>query len=98
MVLVSLLVLEIAAWAVSDSAGGRTLRRAALNLILPWCFLGMAVGTAPEKYKSSGRKSFQLFQLFGYHLLSGMVNALLAGSSANETLLGVRFLGDRRHM
>ena len=95
MVLVFLVALEMAAWAVSASVGGRAVHRAALNLILPWCFLEMAVVTAPTKYKSSGWKSFQLFQLLGYHLLSGMVEVLSAGSGANETLLGIHLLGDR---
>ena len=95
MVLVSLVALEMAAWAVSASAGGRALRCAALNLILPWCFLEMAVVTAPAKYKSSGQKSLQLFQFFGCHLLSVMVEVLLANSGTNETFLGVCLLGVR---
>ena len=95
VVLVSLVALEMAAWVVSASAGGRALHSAALNLIRPWCSLEMAVGTAPAKYKPSGWKYFQLFQLFEYHLLSGMVEVLSASSGANETLLGVRLLSDR---
>ena len=98
VILVSLLALEIAAWAVSALAGGRTLCRAALNIILPWCFLEMVVVTAPAKYKSSGQKHFPLFQLSGYHLLIGVVEVLLAGSGVNEILLGVRPLDDRRHI
>ena len=98
VILMSLVALEMTAWAVSVSAGGRALCRAALNLILPWYSLEMAVVSVPAKYKSSGRKSFQLFQLFGYHLVMGVVESLLAGGGANETLLGVCFLGDRRHM
>ena len=47
--LVPLVALEMSAWAVPASAGGRGLRRVALNLILPWCFLEMAVVTVPAK-------------------------------------------------
>jgi hypothetical protein len=95
VVLVFVVALEMAAWEVSASTSERALRRATLNLILPWCFLEMAVVTAPAKYKSSGQKSLQLFQFFGCHLLSVMVEVLLANSGTNETFLGVCLLGVR---
>ena len=98
VILVSLMALEMAACAVSVLTGGGALRRAALSFIRPWCFLEMAVVTATAKYESSGRKSFQLIQLFGYHLLVGVVEVLSAGSGAKQTLLGVRLLGARRTM
>jgi hypothetical protein len=85
---VFLVVLEMAAWAVSGWAGGRALRRAALNFNRPWCFREVAVI----------RNSCQLFQLVGYQSLRGMVEVLSAGSGAKQTLLGVRFLGARRTM
>ena len=71
---------------------------AAPSSIRHWCFLEVAVVAAPAKYELSGRNSLQLFLLFGYHLVIGVVKVLSAGSGTKQTLLGVRLLGTRRTM